>query len=259
MKLKKINLFSVCCCYMLICGAAVSETVFYDFNGFSDGLINGQCGWKTLRKTPGSSAVSIFNELGETEETGDKALVIQLSDEVSKVVAADGLRWMPGQTFSMSFDFRIGITSQELAGNKPVLTVFIGNAYLSKKARWEIQLESTPDGTWTLRGGLPTWQEVGGIVGETVLERPEEGSAISGWMHFTVITKKLETPDSFESVVEIRNSADEVVAQMEFNDTLSDKQTTSMWDLSRVYCGFCAPRRQLGLVCIDNMQISSVD
>ena len=245
-------------CGLLMCADAVSETVYYDFNNFSEGLINGQNGWKTYRHTPGNAAVSVFDEIGLSDEIGDKALVIQLSDEVSRVVGADGLRWMPGQTWSMDFDFRIGITGQELAGNKPVLTVFIGDAYLSEKARWEIRLEAAPDGTWTLSGGLPKWKAVTGIVDETVLERPDEDrAAISDWMHFTVITTKLDTPDSFESYVEIRNSADQIIAQLSFHDTLSDRQTAAMWDLSRLYCGFNAPRRQLGLVCIDNIELTS--
>jgi hypothetical protein len=240
--------------------AAVSETVYYDFNDFSEGLINGQNSWKTLRKTPGEAAVSIYDELGPSGAIGDKALVIQLSDEVSRVVNPDGLRWMPGQTLIMDFDFRIGITSQELAANKPVLTVFIGNAYLSQKARWEIRLEAAPDGTWTLGGGLPDWKEMSGIVAESVLERPDtESAAISAWMHFSVITTKLDTPDSFESIVEIRNDRDEIIAQLNFFDTLSDKQTAAVWDLSRVYFGFNAPRRQLGLVCIDNVEFASYE
>jgi hypothetical protein len=243
----------------LITGAvAASETVYYDFNDFSEGLLNGQNNWKTLRKTPGEAAVSVYDELGPSGEIGDKALVIQLSDEVSSVVNPDGLRWMPGQTLMVNFDFRIGITSQELAANKPVLTVFIGNAYLSQKARWEIRLEAAPDGTWTLGGGLPDWKEVNGIVAESVLERPDaDSSAISEWLHFSVITTKLDSPDSFESIVEIRNDHDEIIAQLNFFDTLNDKQTAAVWDLSRVHFGFNAPRRQLGLVCIDNVEFAS--
>lgn len=258
MNLEKPGLI-LCWCLCLLMGATADfETIVYDFNDFSEGPVNGQNGWKILRKTPGSAAVSVFDELGPTEGIGDKALVIQLSDEVSRVVASDGLRWMPGQTWSMDFDFRIGITAQELAASKPVLTVFIGNAYLSEKTRWEIQLEAEPDGTWTLGGGLPNWQEMDGIVAETVLERPEDDdTAISKWMHFTVVIKKMDEPDSFESYVEIRNSYDEVIAHLDFNDTANIKQMTAMWDLSRVYCGFNAPRRQLGLACIDNIEISS--
>lgn len=257
MKLRKLGLLAGF--YgLLMCTGAVSETVYYDFNNFSEGLINGQNGWKTFRKTPGSAAVSVFDELGPTDAVGDKALVIQLSDELSRVVSPDGLRWMPGQTWSMDFDFRIGITGQELAGNKPVLTVLIGDAYLSTKARWEIRLEAVPDGTWTLSAGLPNWKAVTGIVDETVLERPDENNAaISDWMHFTVITTKLDQPDSFESFVELRNCNDELIAQLSFHDTHNNSQTVPMWDLSRVYCGFKAPRRQLGLVCIDNLEITS--
>lgn len=257
MKLETLGLLAGCCCLLMSAGA-VSETVHYDFNDFNEGLINGQQGWKIVRKTPGNAAVSIFDEVGRSDVPSDKALVIQLSDEVSRLVGSDGMRWMPGQTWSMDFDFRIGITGQELAGNKPVLTVFIGDAYLSEKARWEVRLEAAPDGTWTLGGGLPNWKEVDGIMPAMVLERPEEdSSAVSDWMHFTVITTKLDTPDTFESYVEIRNSADEIIAQLSFNDTLNDKKTAAMWDLSRVHCGFNAPRRQLGLVCIDNIEITS--
>ena len=259
MKLKTVILFTAFLS-LIIGSAAASDTVYYDFNDFSEGLINGQQKWKTLRKTPGEAAVSVFDELGPSGAIGDKALVIQLSDEVSRVVNPDGLRWMPGQTLMMDFDFRIGITSQELAANKPVLTVFIGNAYLSQKARWEIRLEAAPDGTWTLGGGLPDWKEMSGIVAESVLERPNsESGAISSWMHFSVITTKLDAPDSFESIVEIRNARDEVIAQLNFFDTLSDNQTAAVWDLSRVYFGFNAPRRQLGLVCIDNIEFASYE
>ena len=259
MKAGKLGLLMGGLCCLIICAAgADTETIIYDFNTFTDGQLNGQNGWKILRKRPGTSDVSIFDELGPTETAGDKALVIQLSDEVSRIVGADGLRWMPGQIWSMDFDFRVAITSQELAGNKPVLTVFVGNAYLSPKTRWEIRLEAEPDGTWKLSGGLPDWKEVSGIIADTVVERPEgEDAAISNWMHFTLITKKLPEPDSFESYVEIRNSDDEIIACLAFLEVLHDRQTASMWDQSRLYCGFNAPLRQLGLVCIDNIELIS--
>ena len=258
MKLGKLSLLIGALCLFICTTGVAAETITYDFNTFTDGQLNGQNGWKILRKRPGKSAVSIFDELGPTETAGDKALVIQLSDDVSRVVGADGLRWMPGQIWSMDFDFRVGITAQELAGNKPVLTVFVGNAYLSPKTRWEIRLEAEPDGTWKLSGGLPCWKEVTGIVADTVLERPEgDEAAISNWMHFTLITKKLPEPDSFESYVEIRNSQDEIIACLAFLELLQDKKTASMWNQSRLYCGFDAPLRQLGLVCIDNIELIS--
>jgi len=260
MKMGKLGLLMGGLCLPICATDVASETITYDFNAFADGQLNGQNGWKILRKRPGKSAVSIFDELGPTETAGDKALVIQLSDEVSRVVGADGLRWMPGQTWSMDFDFRVGITSQELAGNKPVLTVFVGNAYLSKKSRWEIRLEAEPGGTWKLSGGLPSWKEVTGIVADTVVERPDgDEAAISNWMHFTLITKKLSEPDSFESYVEIRNSENEVIARLAFQEQLKNKHTATMWNQSRLYCGFNAPLRQLGLVCIDNIEIASTD
>jgi len=258
MKAGKIGLLLVGFCLFICATHVAAESITYDFNTFSDGQVNGQDGWKILRKRPGKSAVSIFDELGPTETAGDKALVIQLSDDVSRVVGADGLRWMPGQIWSMDFDFRVGITAQELAGNKPVLTVFVGNAYLSPKTRWEIRLEAEPDGTWTLSGGLPFWKEVTGIVADTVVERPEgDEAAVSNWMHFTLITKKLPEPDSFESYVEIRNSQDEIIACLAFLELLQDKKTASMWNQSRLHFGFNAPLRQLGLVCIDNIEIIS--
>ncbi len=260
MKVGKLGLLIGAFGLFLCATDAARETVKYDFNTFIDGQLNGQNGWKILRKRPGKSAVSIFDELGPTETAGDKALVIQLSDEVSRVVGPDGLRWMPGQTWSMDFDFRVGITAQELAGNKPVLTVFIGNAYLSPKTRWEIRLEAEPGGTWKLSGGLPVWKEIDGIVADTVVERSEgDEIAISNWMHFTLITKKLLEPDAFESYVEIRNSDYEIIARLAFHDLLKDKKTASMWNQSRLYCGFNAPLRQLGLVCIDNIEITSSD
>ncbi len=260
MNVGKIGFLIGAFCLSICATDVTAETVTYDFNEFADGQLNGQNGWKILRKRPGKSAVTIFDELGPTESPGDKALVIQLSTEVSRVVNPDGLRWMPGQTWSMDFDFRVGITSQELEGNKPVLTVFIGNAYLSPKTRWEIRLEAEPDGTWKLSGGLPFKKEVSGMVSDTVVERPEgDEAAISNWMHFTLITKKLLEPDSFESYVEIRNSAGEVIARLAFQEVVKDKKTASMWNQSRLYCGFNAPLRQLGLVCIDNIVIASTE
>lgn len=259
MKLKTLGILAGCCGLLLGCWAETAS-VFYDFNDYSDGLINGQNGWRTFRKTPGDAAVSIFDQLGATSMAGDKAMVIQLSDDVSRVVSSNGLRWMPGQTISMDFDFRIGITGQELAGNKPVLTVFLGNAYMSENARWEVRLEAAPDGTWTMAGGLPKWRQINGIEAVDVLQRPaQECAAVSGWMHFSIISTKLETPDTFESIVEIRNSGDKVIARMSFTDTLNDKATATIWDMSRIYCGFNAPRRQLGLVCIDNIEFISYD
>ncbi len=258
MKVKGLNLV-VLCFLAGLHSAGLAEHVKYDFNTFTTGSIAGQRGWKVSPNIKNSSVFSVFDELGATEAAGDKALVIQVSDRSLHLAGADGLRWLPGTTWTLDFDFRVGITSEEPVANKQVLTVFLGNSYLASKSRWTVQLEVEPEGTWKLIGALPGKRSVEGIEAPAIIERPQgDAISISDWLHFTLVTKKLEKPDSFESFVEIKNSSQKIIVSEHFKDApVVDARTKAMWNLSRLYFGFEGTPRHLGLACIDNIEIST--
>lgn len=233
------------------------ETQTFNFNDFADGPIDGQLEWNVYDKVPDSSALSIRDVLGTSEANGDKALVIQAADTPIRCVTGEPVRWLPGRTLTMNFDFKVAVEAVEFTLSKPVMTVMFGNSLLSKKNRWEIRLEATSSGDWVLIGAMPDGSSKR-IYGENFLIRVENDVSISQWYKFSLVSKKLTEPDSFETRVEISGAeTGELVAEIKFSDENKDKVTQAMWNTSRAHVGFYAPQEQLGLVCVDNLVISS--
>ncbi len=232
--------------------------VTYDFNTFSAGPINGQAGWSVYDHVKDSSAFSVMNELGTSEEDGDRALVIQASDTSIRCVAGEPVRWLPGQTLSVSYDFKLAIGSTTLIEDRPVLVFYMGNSVLNEKACWQVSLVATTNGDWRLSASLPdtSAQQVNR---ENLLVRSKTGSSISDWYRFHLVVKKLPEPDSFESNVKILDAGGSVIAALECHDSNQDSLTQAMWNLTRVHAGFSAPNTLYGLVCIDDLAIESSD
>jgi hypothetical protein len=195
--------------------------------------------------------------LGTSEEDGDNALVVQASKIPIRCVTGEPVRWLPGRTLTIDFDFKIAVEPMQFSMPKSVLTVMFGNSLLSESSRWEVRLEATPSGDWVLIGAMPDGSSKR-IYGENFLIRSDNDVSISQWYKFHLVSKKLTDPDSFETSVEISGAeTGEVVAEVTFDDNNKDRLTKSMWNTSRAHVGFYAPMDQLGLVCIDNLLVSS--
>jgi hypothetical protein len=236
---------------------AQTETQTFDFNDFEVGQIDGQMEWNVYNKVKDSSAISIMDVLGTSEENGDKALVVRPADIPIRCVTGEPIRWLPGRTLSMEFDFKVAVAPLEVVMPKPVVTVMIGNSLLSDKASWQVRLEASPRGDWVLIGAMPDGSSQR-IYGENFLIRSERDVSISEWYRFKLVSRKLSEPDSFETTVEISSAeTDEQLAEVKFSDGKKDKLTKTMWNTSRAHVGFGAEKNQLGLVCIDNLVINS--
>lgn len=233
------------------------ETQKFNFNDFAVGPIDGQLEWNVYDKVPDSSALSIMDVLGTSEADGDKALVIQAADTPIRCVTGEPVRWLPGRTLTMDFDFKVAVDVYDLTMPTPVMTVMFGNALLSEKARWEVRLEAAPSGDWVLIGAMPDGSSKR-IYGENFLIRSEKDISISQWYTFSLVSRKLTDPDSFETSVEISGAeTGELVAEIKFSDDNKDRVTQAMWNTSRAHVGFYAPKEQLGLVCVDNLVVTS--
>lgn len=243
---------------MVSCSAlAQVETRKFDFNDFAVGPIDGQMEWNVYEKVPDSSALSIMDVLGTSEADGDKALVVRAAETPIRCVTGEPVRWLPGRTLTMDFDFKVAVEVSDISIPKPVMTVMFGNSLLSEKARWEVRLEASPSGDWVLIGAMPDGSSKR-IYGENFLIRSESDVSISQWYQFSLVSRKLTEPDSFETSVEISGAeTGELVAEIKFTDENKDRVAQSMWNTSRAHVGFYAPKEQLGLVCIDNLVITS--
>jgi hypothetical protein len=243
----------------MICWSAVAqvETQKFNFNDFSVGPVEGQHEWNIFEKVKDSSAISIMDVLGTSEEKGDKALVVQASRTPIRCVTGEPVRWLPGRTLTMEFDFKVAVDPMLFTMPKSVLTVMFGNSLLAESSRWEVRLEASPSGDWVLIGAMPDGSSKR-IYGENFLIRANNDVSISQWYKFRLVSKKLTDPDSFETSVEISGAeTGELVAEITFGDDNKDRVAKSMWNTSRAHVGFYAPLDQLGLVCIDNLVVSS--
>jgi|GEM_PF-5721030 len=240
-----------------IVAATGQESIRYDFNAFDDGPIDGQMEWNVYEKVVDSSALSIKDVLGTSEKKGDKALVIKSSMDGIRCVTGQPVRWLPGRTLSMVFDFKVAVAPDDSTIEKPVLTVMIGDALLSEKARWSIQLLATPKGDWRLIGHMPDEAQKT-IYGENFFVRMNNEVTISRWYTFTLIAEKKSEPDAFSVQATIKNAVSgEQLVELDFTDEEKNKVAAAMWNTSRAHAGFQAAPGQLGMVCIDNLVISS--
>lgn len=258
LKVMNIRVPVLIICTAWIISAGAESPLLYDFNQFANGPIEGQFEWNVYDKVKDSSAFSIMDQLGTVEMEGDKALVVRAaSSEEIRCVTGEYVRWLPGRTLTMEFDFKVAVDPVELVGVKPVLTVLVGNSLLSEKASWALHLQATPDGDWRLSGAMPD-VATKVIYAENFLIRSDKDVSISEWYKMVLVVKKLSDPDSFETTVELRNAlSGDIVAKLEFTDEDKDKVTAAMWNTARAHVGFYAPKDQLGIVCIDNLKVSS--
>jgi hypothetical protein len=242
---------------LLAAVTASSGILQFNFNAYETGPIEGQFGWTTYEKVPDSSALSIMDSVGTTEEEGDKALLVQQKGSAAiRCVHEEHVRWLPGESLKIQFDFKVGISSREPASVRPVLTVLVGDALLAEDSRWAMSLVSRPDGDWELRADVS-----GGvserIYGEDFLIRPNEGPAVSDWHRFVMRINKHDVADSFDAQVEIRDRTGETVAMVELKNLKPEGAVKNMWSLPRAHAGILAARDQLGLAIVDNFVISS--
>lgn len=238
---------------------AETETQKFNFNDFTVGPIDGQMEWNVYEKVRDSSALSIMDVLGTSEADGDKALVIRAADIPIRCVTGDPVRWLPGRTLSMEFDFKVAVDSYDITIPKPVMTVRFGNSLLSAKSHWDVRLEASPSGDWVLIGAMPDGSSKR-IYGENFLIRSDNDVSISQWYKFKLVSKKLLEPDSFQTSVEITGAeSGELVAEINFTDESKDKVAKTMWNTSRAHVGFYAPKEQYGVVCVDNLIVTTSD
>lgn len=255
--LKKIFRWWVAAIVYAAAGTVWAESsVTYDFNSFSDGPIDGQAGWNVYDKVKDSSAFSVINELGTSEEDGDRALVIKAPKTPIRCVTGEPIRWLPGQTLSIAYDFKLAIGSTALIEDRPVLVFYVGNSVLSEKACWNVALEATTNGDWRLSASLPD-TSTQRVYREKLLVRSQTETSISDWYRFELVIRKRSTPDSFESTVRILDTKGNEIASLKCQDTTKDSVTKAMWNLTRLHAGFYAPKNLYGLVCIDNLVIDS--
>ncbi len=252
----------ICSLTVLVVGVFVAssgaqEVLKYDFNDFDVGPIEGQREWNIYDMVKDSSALSIMDELGTSEASGDKALVIQASPQPIRCVTGEPTRWLPGRTLTVEFDFKVAVDPGEVAMSKPSLTVMVGNALLSPKARFEIGIDAMPNGDWLFRGAMPDPAEKK-IYSENFLFRSDQEVSISEWHQFKLVIKKLSEPDTFETSAEIRNAkTGAVLSELSFTSADKGKVSKGVWGSARAHVGFNAPKEMLGLVCVDNLVITS--
>ena len=251
---------SICLCFVvasvLTGSVASAATQFeYDFAGYVENPVEGQLGWNIYPKVKDSSACSIVDEVGLTEVVGDKALVILPAKSEIRCVSGDSVRWMPGKTLNFEFDFKVAVNPGEPLSIRPVMEVLVGNSLLSEKSRWNVRLDALPGGDWLLTGSLPDFGSKK-IYAENFMIRMGDEVSISNWFHFTLVIKKLNDPDAFESQVKISDNEGNTVAFVEFTDNTKNKVSASMWNLSRLHVGFNAAVNQYGLASVDNMKVS---
>ncbi|WP_372794469.1 hypothetical protein [Pontiella sp.] len=238
---------------------AQDQELSYSFNHFADGPIDGQMEWDVYDKVPDSSALSIMDVLGASGVDGDKALVIRASQTPIRCVIGEPVRWLPGRTLSMEFDFRIAVEPRSLSMPKPVMTVMMGNSLLSEKARWELRLEASPSGDWVLVGALPDGSS-SRIYGERFMIRSAKDLSISPWYRLKLTAFKSTELDSFKTHVEIVGAeSGERVTELNFTDNNKDKIAQAMWNTARAHVGFYAAKDQIGLVCVDNLRVRAFD
>lgn len=237
--------------------SSVAEPAFKcNFNVYKDGPIDGQFDWDVYEKTADSSGLSIINELGCSEVNGDRALVLKESSVPIRCVMGEPVRWLPGHTLTMEFDFKVAAPPTSVFHTKPVMTIFVGNSLLSAKSRFAVRLEALPKGDWQLSGEMPD-EATKKLYGENFLIRSKNDVSISEWYRFSIVINKLSEPDSFETTVEVRDpETGKVVTSLRFEDYKKDKVAKSMWDTIRAHVGFSVSREQYGVVCVDNLEVS---
>lgn len=238
-------------------GAALAEdSYFCDFNGLAVGKIDGQNGWDVYEKTQDSSAFTVETDLGTTEETWDRALVVASSSVDIRCATDEPIRWARRQTLKIEYDFRLVIPKTGLEANRPVMTLYFGNPVLNEKTRWYVTLGTAELGGWVLKAAMPD-ESMQTISPDKLRFESGEKTHLSDWLHCVVEVEKKAELDQFSASVRILDRTGEKIVGTTCTDTNKDEVTKAMWSLSRIHAGFGSSPDMLGLVCVDNFRISS--
>ncbi len=240
---------------LALAGTVWADEVSHDFNSLYNGPIDGQTGWNVYDKVRDSSALSVADELGTTEAVSDKALVVKASEEPIRCVIDRPIRWKTGLTLYTEFDFRVAIPSGKVAEATPAMIFYVGNPLLNEKGRWEMRLEATPNDAWMLTAAMPVKnrQEIPAF---KLLVRSDDADSVSDWFHCIVEIKKMPVPDTFKTEIKIFDQSNRQIAELSCGGKGDSRVTKSMWNMTRLYAGFGAPRDLLGVACIDNLKMS---
>ncbi len=235
-----------------------ADEITINFDDLNEGEIDGQGGWNVYNKVKDSSAFSVLNGVGVSDTDADKGLVIQSNPQPLRCVAGEPVRWLPGSTLMVDFDFKVGITDEKPTKERPVMTVLIGNALLSDQSRWAVSLVAKPDGGWLLKGAMPDELSMN-MLSDEIVELPMGADVkISDWFSFSLSIRKLSLPDSFQAYAEIKDKDGNTIVSLKFTDTNKTKLTESVWNLPRANVGFYSDKDTIGLSCIDNLRYSSM-
>jgi len=235
--------------------AMAAPEVAHDFNSLYNGPIDGQLGWNVYDKIRDTSALSVVDELGTTEEVSDKALIIKASEKPIRCVIDKPVRWETGLTLYVEFDFRLTVPSRVVAQDTPAMVFYVGNPLLNEQARWEVRIDAKANDAWDLTAAMPVeaHQEIPAF---KLLVRSDKEDAVSDWFHCVVEIKKMPVPDTFKTSVKITDQNNKLIAEVSCSGSSDDEVTKSMWNMTRLYAGFGAPSDLLGLACIDNLTMS---
>jgi hypothetical protein len=232
------------------------SSIVCNFNELSDGIIDGQPGWDVFEKGQDSSAFTVVSEVGTSEASNDRALVIKSTDDSIRCVTDEAVRWRRAQTVTIEFDLRVMLPQEEFLEDRPVMILLMGNSVLSETARWEIRLDAKPDGSWNLSAALP--DKVSQLIpAEKIAFSRGKAAAATDWMHCVVEVEKRSRLDSFSASVKLQDKTGKTIARLICADDNKDRLTKTMWSLSRLHAGFLSSRDIHGLSCIDNFQIST--
>ncbi len=240
-----------------ISGGVIADSTFEcNFNRLLPGQVDGQPGWDVYDKGKDSSPFSVVTEVGITEESWDKALVVKESIVPLRCVTDRAVRWLRKQTFSVEFDFRVMVPMTKIVKDRPAMVLLVGNSVLNEGGRWEVRLSETTSGAWKLSAALP--DEASIIVPYEKLQfTSRESTSISEWLHCKVEIHKLSAIDSFKSKVKITDRTGQTIAELECTDNKKDATTKAMWNTSRMHAGFYAAKEIHGLACIDDFRVGT--
>jgi len=241
---------------VLLAGTALAAPeIQHDFNSLYNGPIDGQLGWNVYDKIRDTSALSVVDELGTTEEASDKALVVKASEKPIRCVIDKPVRWETGLTLFVEFDFRLAVSSRAVEKDTPAMVFYVGNPLLNERARWEVRIDATENNAWKLTTAMPVKAQKE-IPEFKLLVRSDTSDSVSDWFHCVVEIKKMPVPDTFKTSVKIMDQNNKAVAEVSSSGTGDDDVTKAMWNMTRLYAGFGAPSDLLGLACIDNLTMS---
>ncbi|QBG48925.1 hypothetical protein EGM51_16515 [Verrucomicrobia bacterium S94] len=230
------------------------------FNGYDEGPLHQQQGWWVDRKDIGTKNFIVMDQLGITQTIGDKALIISGSENFMKITRKKNMvTWKPDDTAVFELDFQFGLNGGNVDKPKNGLSMLFGDPKFRTESRWLLNIGINPDGKWMIRGNAPHWENLPPLPPETFVARPEEGmSAVSPWFHLKFTTKKEKARGIFRSNLLITDADGNTVLNHDFKDAPIEGDKGTLWDLETFSFAFSAKDDINGLVCIDNVNLTSI-